>query len=178
MTSRVGRRRRRSSRKEGGSRRNTASAACGVFHSSDARGEEDEAFAHGGRVTCRACGRAGRVRRGAPAGSASRCKPHHDSGAACCRRLPVRGRGRIDVNSVQNNIDWYWVGTYLTPGATMTCSARYEWFTPSGWGLHENNLQCNFDSPSYPQSWEGTRPPTRLTATAATKRVALAASPR
>lgn len=60
---------------------------------------------------------------------------------------------QIDVTSVRNDIDWYWDGTYLTPSATETCSAQFGFFAASGWGLHENDLQCNFDSPSYPQRW-------------------------
>lgn len=56
---------------------------------------------------------------------------------------------RIDVTSVRNDIDWYWDGTALV--GTETCNATYNWFTASGWGLHENNLQCNFDTSTYPQ---------------------------
>jgi hypothetical protein len=59
----------------------------------------------------------------------------------------------IDVNYVENEIDWYWDDPYLTPGATETCTATYDWFWQSGWGLHENNFQCNFNTPDYPQTW-------------------------
>jgi hypothetical protein len=38
-------------------------------------------------------------------------------------------------------------------GAVFTCTATYDWFWQSGWGLHENNFQCNFNTPDYPQTW-------------------------
>jgi hypothetical protein len=59
----------------------------------------------------------------------------------------------IDVNSVENAIEWSWDNPYLTEGSVANCDASYQWYTPSGWGLHENDLQCNVDSPTYPQSW-------------------------
>lgn len=61
----------------------------------------------------------------------------------------------IDVNTVTNRVDWYWDNPYLTPGPgiTDTCGANYEWYTPSGWGLHENNFTCTFDTPTYPQTY-------------------------
>lgn len=87
---------------------------------------------------------------GAPQGVATATATTHSAGYS---RTWVEDPAGIDVNSVQNDIDWFWDGVYLTPDSTVTCSAEYQWFAPSGWGLHENDLQCNFDSPTYPQSW-------------------------
>lgn len=58
-----------------------------------------------------------------------------------------------DVNSVQNSIEWSWDDPYITPSSTSTCLANYWWLAATGWGRQENNLQCNYDVPSYPQSW-------------------------
>jgi len=55
----------------------------------------------------------------------------------------------IVVNSVQNSIDWYWDGPYITPSSTSTCLADYQWEPRSFWGRHENNLTVQLQRP-YP----------------------------
>jgi hypothetical protein len=49
----------------------------------------------------------------------------------------------IDVNSVRNNVDWVWNGSRVSNGL---CEAHYGWFAGSGWGLHENNFFCRYES--------------------------------
>jgi hypothetical protein len=49
----------------------------------------------------------------------------------------------IDVNSVRNNVDWYWNGSYVYNGY---CSYHYGWYSTSGWGLHENNFFCRYEN--------------------------------
>jgi hypothetical protein len=49
----------------------------------------------------------------------------------------------IDVNSVRNNVDWYWNGSTVSSG---NCSYNYGWYSPSGWGLKENNFFCRYES--------------------------------
>ena len=48
---------------------------------------------------------------------------------------------QIDVNSVRNDVAWYWNGSTLV--SWLSCSYAYEWFWQSGWGLHENTFGCN-----------------------------------
>jgi hypothetical protein len=48
----------------------------------------------------------------------------------------------IDVNSVRNNVDWYWNGSYVYNGY---CSYHYGWYSTSGWGLKENNFFCRYE---------------------------------
>jgi hypothetical protein len=57
------------------------------------------------------------------------------------------------VNTVTNEIEWYWDGVYLTPGMTNWCRYVYTWAWETGWGLHENDFRCDFNQPDYPQSW-------------------------
>jgi hypothetical protein len=49
----------------------------------------------------------------------------------------------IDVNSVRNNVDWYWNGSYVYNGY---CSYNYGWYSPSGWGLKENDFFCRYEN--------------------------------
>ena len=49
----------------------------------------------------------------------------------------------IDVNSVRNNVNWYWNGSYVYSG---TCSYNYGWFSASGWGLKENDFLCQYQN--------------------------------
>jgi hypothetical protein len=53
----------------------------------------------------------------------------------------------IVVNSVQNSIDWYWDGPYLTPGMVETCTARYEWAWQTGWGAPREQLAVQLRLP-------------------------------
>lgn len=86
-----------------------------------------------------------------PAGSTSAATAAATVHSAGYSHTYTEDPAQIDVTSVQNDIDWYWDGSALV--GTETCSSTYHWFTSSGWGLHENNLQCNFDVPTYPQTW-------------------------
>jgi len=49
----------------------------------------------------------------------------------------------IDVNSVRNNVDWYWNGSYVYNGY---CSYSYGWFSASGWSLRENDFFCRYEN--------------------------------
>jgi hypothetical protein len=49
----------------------------------------------------------------------------------------------IDVNSVRNDVDWVWNGSRVSNGI---CAYHYGWFSASGWGLHENNFFCRYES--------------------------------
>lgn len=49
----------------------------------------------------------------------------------------------IDVNSVQNSVDWVWNGNTVSNGH---CAYHYGWFSGSGWGLHENNFFCRYEN--------------------------------
>jgi len=49
----------------------------------------------------------------------------------------------IDVNSVRNSVDWYWNGSYVYNGY---CRYNYGWYSPSGWGLKENNFFCRYEN--------------------------------
>jgi len=49
----------------------------------------------------------------------------------------------IDVNSVRNDVDWYWNGSYVYNGY---CSYSYGWFSASGWGLKENDFFCRYEN--------------------------------
>jgi hypothetical protein len=49
----------------------------------------------------------------------------------------------IDVNSVRNNVNWYWNGSYVYNGY---CSYHYGWYSTSGWGLKENNFFCRYEN--------------------------------
>jgi hypothetical protein len=49
----------------------------------------------------------------------------------------------IDVNSVRNNVDWYWNGSYVYNGY---CSYHYGWYSTSGWGLKDNNFFCRYEN--------------------------------
>jgi hypothetical protein len=57
------------------------------------------------------------------------------------------------VTVVQNAIDWYWDDPYITPGSEVICPPEYDWAWQTGWGLHENNAQCNLNQPEYPTTW-------------------------
>jgi hypothetical protein len=59
----------------------------------------------------------------------------------------------IDVNTVTNEVEWYWDGVYMTPGVTNWCRYTYTWAWQTGWGLHENDFRCDYNQPDYPQSW-------------------------
>lgn len=49
----------------------------------------------------------------------------------------------IDVNSVKNSVDWTWNGSTVS---AATCSYNYGWLSGDGWGLHENNFTCLYNS--------------------------------
>lgn len=48
----------------------------------------------------------------------------------------------IDVTVVRNGTDWHWDRTCTR--SPVYGSYSYHWYTPSGWGLHENNWQNSY----------------------------------
>ena len=49
----------------------------------------------------------------------------------------------LDVNGVKNTVDWKWNGVNcLSPGWG---SYAYDWYSPSGWALKDNNWQNVYD---------------------------------
>jgi hypothetical protein len=49
----------------------------------------------------------------------------------------------IDVNSVRNNVNWYWNGSTVF---NAFCAYSYGWYSPSGWQLKENNFFCRYEN--------------------------------
>jgi hypothetical protein len=54
----------------------------------------------------------------------------------------------IDLNSVKDTVNWTWDGSIVYGGAT--CSYSYNWISADGWGLHENNFYCQYNSSNPP----------------------------
>jgi hypothetical protein len=50
---------------------------------------------------------------------------------------------QLDVNSVRNDVDWYWNGSWVS---SASCSYHYGWLSGSGWGLKENNFFCRYEN--------------------------------
>jgi hypothetical protein len=50
---------------------------------------------------------------------------------------------RIKVNSVTDSTDWRWNGSCVV--APVFGGNHYTWFSGSGWSLHENNWQNNYN---------------------------------
>jgi hypothetical protein len=74
----------------------------------------------------------------APAGAARALATHSKGYHKSYYEDPVK----LDVNSVRNDVDWYWNGSSVSSGL---CSYSYGWLSGSGWSLKENNFFCRYE---------------------------------